>query len=235
MHHQRIRILTSLLIFHLFIFSLSAQDSRIVPNCPMNVIIAVDFSGSEMEYLDEIRTVLLGLTNPFELDEAKMKIGLITFNRGAKLVLPLTDDTEKMIATIKKMNLVRMVYATDIHSAIDLANKEFRRNSKQGVPKYFILVSDGDPHAHSRGYGWQTDLVNMKRLKAGDKEKEVDPVHVFTLYTGSMSPQTSRFGETVRKASIRHMGKMASDMHSFFYFEDYPILLEYLLKISNCL
>lgn len=216
-------------------FQLKAQKGRIVPNCPMNIIIAIDFSGSEREYLDEIRTALLAITTPFELDEAKLKIGIITFNRGAQLVLPLTDDTQKMDEAIHELRIARMVYATDIHSAIALADREFRRNSKTGVPKFFVLISDGDPHAHFRGRGWQEDLINMDRLKAGDPKVKEDPIRVFTLYTGSLSPFQSRFGESVRKASIRHMKVMATDEKSFFYFTEYPQLAEIFFKISNCL
>lgn len=224
-------------IFLAFIFAspLTAQDERIVPNCPMNIIIAIDFSGSERAYLDEIRTVLLALTDPFELDEAKLKIGIITFNRGARFALPLTSNTQEMVDAIHELRIARLVYATDIHSAIALANQEFAKHLKSSVSNYFVLISDGDPHAHRRGYGWQTDLINMDRMKAGDPTKNIDPIHVFTLYTGSMSPYRSRFGEAVRKASINHMKTMASDEKSFFFFNEYPSLVEYFLRISNCL
>jgi hypothetical protein len=201
----------------------------------MNIVIALDFSGSERAYLDEIRTALIALTSPFELDETNLKIGIITFNRGARVVLPLTDDTQKMDAAIESLNIVRMVYATDIHAAIELAGREFRLHSEAGVPKYFVLVSDGDPHAHSRGFGFQADLVNMERLKSGDPEADADPIHVFTIYTGRLSPFQNRFSEAVRKASIHHMQVMASDEQSFFYFEQYPMLVEFFERISNCL
>ena len=235
MWYPKLNIFNFLLFLSLFSLPLSAQKGRIVPNCPMNIIIAIDFSGSERDYLDEIRTALLALTTPFELDEAKLKIGIITFNRGAQLVLPLTSDTEKMDDAIQSLRIARMVYATDIHASIELANQEFTRNSKTGVPKFFVLISDGDPHAHARGFGWQSDLINIKRLKAGDPTSYVDPIHVFTLYTGSMSASRSRFGEPIRKASINHMKEMANDKDSFFYFDEYPSLAEFFFKISNCL
>lgn len=236
MRYQYLAISTIIWCVFLCLPKLSAQDDRIVPNCPMNIIIAIDFSGSERAYLDEIRTALLALTDPFELDEAKLKIGIITFNRGARFVLPLTDDTDKMVNTIETLRMVRLVYATDIHSAIELANKEFAQHLKSSVSNYFVLISDGDPHAHFRGRGWQEDLINMDLLKKnGDPSKEIAPIHVFTLYTGSMSAHRSRFSETVRKASINHMKVMASDEESFFYFDEYPSLVEFFLKISNCL
>ncbi len=228
-------ILTFLLCFSFFSQELSAQKGRIVPNCPMNIIIAIDFSGSERAYLDEIRTALVALTEPFELDEAKLKVGIITFNRGAQLVLPLTGDTQKLDEAIHDLRMARLVYATDIHAAIDLANKEFSKHSERSVYNYFVLISDGDPHAHARGHGWQADLINIDRLKAGDPSINMEPIHVFTLYTGSMSPFRSRFGGTVEKASVNHMKKMATDGKSFFYFEQYPELVEYFLRISNCL
>ena len=213
----------------------SAQSRRILPSCPMDIIIAVDFSGSEREYLGEIRTALHALTGSFELSEANLKIGIITFNRGAQLFLPLTGDTRKMDAEIAALSIPTMVYATDIHAAIELAGQEFRLNSAASIPKYFVLISDGDPHAHMRGFGFQSDLVNAERLKSGDPDAEVDPVHVFSLYTGRLSPFQDRFSEAIRKAAIHHMQAMASDELSFFYYEQYPMLVEFFERIGNCL
>ncbi len=230
-----LRTLILLGLTYLFALQLSAQSKRIHPNCPMDIIIALDFSGSELDYVDEIRTALEALTAPFELSETNMKIGIITFNRGAQVVLPLTGDTQKMIDAVQALNIARMVYATDIHSAVDLANKEFQRRSKPGVSKYFVLISDGDPHAHSRGYGFQSDLTNMEILKSGDSEKEIDPVYTFSLYTGRLSPYQRRFSEDIRKASINHMRALASDKHSFFYYDQYPMLVEIFERIATCL
>lgn len=233
MHPKILRLILCFSVFNLLAVHLFSQSKRIQPTCPLNIIIAVDFSGSEWAYLDEIRTALHALTSPFELDEANLKIGIITFNRGAEVVLPLTGDTQKMDEAIDKLDMVRMVYATDIHAAIEMAGREFRRNAEPGIPKYFVLISDGDPHAHARGFGFQADLVNMEHLKLGDAE--TDPVHAFTLYTGRLSPYHNRLSEAVRRASINHMKKMASDEQSFFYFEQYPMLVEFFERISNCL
>jgi hypothetical protein len=230
-----LRLALLLFIFGLFFSRLSAQQERVKASCPMNIVIALDFSGSERAYLEEIRTVLLALTSTYELSENNLKIGILTFNRGAQRILPLTGDTEKLDAAIEELRIPTTVYATDIHSAIEMANEEFRLRSIVGVPKFFVLVSDGDPHAHSRGYGFQEDLINMDLIKAGDADNEVEPVHVFTLYTGRLSPFQNRFSEEVRRASIRHMQHMASDPGSFFFYEQYPLLVEYFERIAHCL
>lgn len=225
-------LLTVFLVLH---HGLSAQVRRVQPSCPMHLIIALDFSGSEREYLGEIQTVLHALTGTFELSETNLKVGIITFNRGARMVLPLTGETSRLEAALEALSIPRTVYATDIHDAIELGYREFQRHSTISIPKYFVLVSDGDPHAHSRGYGFQADLTNMERLKSGDREKEIDPVHVFTLYTGRLSPFQNRFSEDIRRASIRHMQKMASDRESFFFYEQYPLLVEFFERVTNCL
>lgn len=234
------RILLCLITIPLFVLSslasLNAQDNdRVHPTCPMDIIVAIDFSGSERDYLNEIRTALLAITGPFELHEEHMKIGIITFNWGARAVLPLCGDTDKMNVVIEELRIPRMVYATDIHAAIELAYEEFRLRSAPGVRKYFVLISDGDPHAHMRDHGFQADLVNVERLKVGDLQTAVDPVHVFTLYTGRLSPYRDRFSEDVRKASINHMKAIASDKDSFFWYEQYPLLVDIFERIGNCL
>lgn len=235
MYRTTFRFAFVLIVIGLFCSRVSAQTERVQASCPMNIVIALDFSGSERAYLDEIRTVLLALTSTYELSETNLKIGIITFNRGAQRVLPLTGDTKELNAAIEELRIPTTVYATDIHSAIEMANEEFQLRSILGVPKFFVLVSDGDPHAHSRGYGFQADLINMELIKAGDPDNEVEPVHVFTLYTGRLSPFQNRFSEEVRKASIRHMKEMASDPGSFFFYEQYPLLVEFFERIAHCL
>ncbi len=215
-------------------FGLSAQTTRIHPSCPFHLIIALDFSGSEREYLSEIQTALHALTSNFELHEHHLKVGIITFNRGAKVVLPLTGETEKMDSVIQALRISRIVYATDIHSGIELAEQEFRRYSESNIPKYFVLISDGDPHAHRRGFGFQQDLINMTRIKTGNREQKIDPVHVFSLYTGRLSPFRNQFSEDIRKASIEHMQALASDKESFFFYEQYPMLVDFFARIANC-
>lgn len=213
----------------------NGQSERVLPNCSMHIIIALDFSASERAYLDEIQTVLLALTSRFELHPSSLRIGIISFNRGAQIILPLTGDTGKLEETIAELRIPVSVYATDIHAGIELANREFRKNSDPSVPKFFVLVSDGDPHAHSRGYGFQADLKKIEKLRKGDASQNIDPVHVFCIYSGRDTPFNDRFSENVRKASIIHMQKMASDPSSFFFFEQYPELVSMLEDLSSCL
>ena len=234
LHHFRyVLILAS---FFLLFSELRAQHSeRILPNCPMDIIIALDFSASERAFIDEVQTVLYAITSRFELHPNSLKIGIVSFNRGAQLILPLTGDTDSLIQAIDELMIPMSVFATDIHAGIELANQEFRRASKASVQKFLVLVSDGDPHAHSRGFGFQQDLVSIEKLKYGDPTERVDPVHVFSLYSGEVYPSRNDFREYVRQESIRHMQKMSSNRESFFFFEDYPELVNLFEQISSCL
>lgn len=232
---MHLRILSLLLILSLgFNPSILAQTNRTLPNCPMHIIIALDFSASERGFLDEIQTVLYALTDRFELDPGNLRIGLISFNRGAQLIMPLSGETHLLEETINQLRIPLNVYATDIHAGIELANSEFKRHSVPSVPKFFILVSDGDPHAHARGFGFQADMASIQKLKAGDASNDIDPVHVFSIYSGKESAFENRFSEDVRIASILHMKRLASDKNSFFYFDEYPELVNFLEVVSNC-
>jgi len=231
--HLRIAIL--IISFFCHSYNLRSQTIRIQPSCPINIIIAVDFSGSELAYMDQIHRVLKDLTGTFELDSMNLKIGIITFNRGAELVLPLTSDTQKMDQVIDALRLERLVYATDIHASIELAYREFSQNSPRGIPKYFVLISDGDPHAHERGFGFQADLRNIEMLKAGDPSNGIEPVHVFSLYTGGNSSFRYNFGADIIQASINHMKTLASDEQSFLKFEEYPRMISFFKMVSSCM
>ena len=233
-----------LVIFRIYLFFLllfqctflpGQEGDRVLPNCPMHVIIAMDFSASERAFIDELQTVLLALTDRFELHPNSMKIGLISFNRGAQMIQPLTGDTQQLENTIKELRIPISVFATDIHAGIEMANEEFRKNSMESVKKFFILISDGDPHAHSRGFGFQQDLTSINRLKLGETVNHVDPVHVFSLYSGETVPFQDPWSEEVRMLSIKHMQQLASSADDFYFFDEYPKLVNILEQISSCL
>lgn len=151
------------------------------------------------------------------------------------MIMPLSGSTEDLEATIEELRIPTSVYATDIHAGISLAQKEFEQNSLKSVPKFFVLVSDGDPHAHSRGFGYQHDILNIEYMKKGNPDKDVDPVHVFTLYSGETIPYQDEYSEEVRMAAIKHMQRLASDRESFYFYEEYPELVNLFEQISNCL
>lgn len=215
--------------------TLQAQSDRILPNCPMDIIIALDFSASERAFIDEVQTVLYAITSRFELHPNSLKIGIISFNRGAQLILPLSGNTDSLIHAIDGLRIPTSVFATDIHAGIDLARREFRIHSEKSIQKFFVLVSDGDPHAHSRGFGFQEDIVSINKLKDGDPSEKIDPVHVFGLYSGSIFPQRNDYQEFVRMQSIRHMQQLSNDKKSFFFFDEYPELVNLFEVISSCL
>lgn len=230
-----IRLYLLITPFLLFSKKGTAQSGTVVPNCPFHLIIAVDFSGSESEFLDELQTALVALTDKFELDSENMKIGLISFNRGAQLLHPLSGDNFNLRQTINNLRIPTRVYATDIHWGIALAEEQFRKNSKPGIPKYFVLISDGDPHAHARGRGYQYDLINADKLKSFSYNGIKDPVHIFSLYTGRTEPFLSPYEEVIREASIDHMRKIASDARSFYFFEELGSLVRFFEEVGICL
>ncbi len=232
--HLRRVVMCTLILGQAWFGSVEAQE-RVLPNCPFHVIIALDFSASERAFLDEIQTALWALTDRFELNPHSLKMGLISFNRGAQMVLPLTGDRGRLDSTIQQLQIPLRVYATDIHAAFELAQKEFEENSEPGVPKFFILVSDGDPHAFARGFGFSADLSLANNLKTGQSEGDLDPVHIFSLYSGEERPYNDDESEWIRQQAVRHMKKLASDDQSFYFFEDYPKLINVMEQISSCL
>ncbi len=209
-----------------------AQD-RVLPNCPFHLIIALDFSASERAFIDEIQTALYALTNRFELHPHSLKMGIVSFNRGAEMILPLTGERVEMDHAIKHLYMPLRVYATDIHAGLELAGKEFEEHGQAGVPRFLVLVSDGDPHAHSRGFGFREDLRQAALLKKGADGD--DSIHIFSLYTGEEHRYSDQESEWVRRQAIEHMRQLASDQESYFSFKDYPDLINLIEQISSCL
>lgn len=219
----------------LFFINHSFAQERVLPNCPIHLIIALDFSASERAFLDDIQTALWALTDRFELHPHSFKMGLISFNRGARIISPLTGDRVELDDAIKRLQIPLRVYATDIHASFELAQDEFELRSIKGIPKFLILISDGDPHAFARGSGFLADLSLAKALKSSHLDDEDTGVHIFSLYSGEERPFSDSKSEYVRKQAIQHMKKLASDEQSFYLFEEYPDLINVLEQISSCL
>lgn len=229
------RILTILYLMLMSLHAMQAQEDKYTPNCPIHIIIALDFSASELDFVYKLQQALLGISRKFELHPTNLKIGIITFNRGADIVLPLTGQSEKLDSAINALAIPYMVFATDIHSAIESAYFDFKNNSMKGIPKYLVLVSDGDPHAHLRNRGFQQDIINADFLKKGNEEDHMDPIHIISLYSGQETADENAFDENIRQKSIDHMKKLASDSQSFYNFNELPSLVHFFVKISSCM
>lgn len=68
---------------------------------PFDLVLLIDLSGSTQKMLDLIKNA----TNKFiERKRPADKLGIVTFAQDATLVSPLTDDSEKLLASVKKMS-----------------------------------------------------------------------------------------------------------------------------------
>jgi VWFA-related protein len=69
-------------------------------DAPFDLVLLIDLSGSTEKMLDLIKNA----TNKFiERKRPTDKLGIVTFAQEATLVSPLTDDREKLLASVKKM------------------------------------------------------------------------------------------------------------------------------------
>lgn len=229
------RLITTLCLLLMCFTTMKAQDEKYTPNCPIHIIIALDFSASELGFVHKLQQALTGISKKFELHPTILKIGIITFNRGADIVLPLTGESDKLDEAINALSNPYMVFATDIHAAFESAYFDFKNNSVPGIPKYLVLVSDGDPHAHLRGRGFQQDLINADYLKKGNLEDNMEPIHIISLYSGQETEDENDFDEQIRMESMNHMRRLASDASSYYNFNELPSLVNFFVKISSCM
>jgi len=79
------------------------------------------------------------------------------------------------------------------------------------------------------------DLSIANALKSGSSDLRSDPVHIFSLYSGERRPFSDQESEWIRLQAVKHMRKLASDEHSFYFFEEYPELINVIEQISSCL
>ena len=208
------------------------QDFKFLPNCPLHIIIALDFSASEVDFVYKLQDALSGITKKLQLHPSNLRIGIITFNRGADMIVPLTGVQEQLERGIATLQLPYLVFATDIHESIKLAALEFKQNSVTGVPKYFVLVSDGDPHAHMRGRGFQEDIIWSEQMKNGKATGEL--IHMISVYSGRENNFNDEFDEAVRKASYRHMQNLASSEDDVYSFGEMDRLVRFFIQRGSC-
>lgn len=224
-----------LLLFYLFRpeYSLGqTEQTRFLPNCPIHIIIALDFSASELDFVYKLKDALFGITSKFQLHPDNLRIGIITFNRGAEVVVPLTGNEVQLERGIAALQLPYLVFATDIHEAMKEAVIQFRTHSVPGVPKYFVLVSDGDPHAHMRGRGFQEDLIWSESMKNGDAVGEL--VQIISVYSGRDESYGHEMDENIRKASYEHMVKIASSKEDVYGFGEMEKLVRFFIFKGSC-
>lgn len=229
---------TSLLRIYVAIFffffqeRIEGQEFKFLPNCPLHIILALDFSASEIDFVYKLQDALYGITEKLQTHPSNLRIGIITFNRGAELAVPLTGNETLLQKGIKSLEIPMLVFATDIHESMKLAVQEFRFHSVPGVPKYFVLVSDGDPHAHMRGRGFQEDLIWSNSMKDGSAMGEL--IQMISVYSGQDENYLDEFDENVRKASFNHMQQLASAPEDLYRFGEMDRLVQYLIHKGSC-
>lgn len=111
----------------------------------LDIVFVGDYSGSVGGNEDFVVDAFQAFAKKFQISEADVKIGIVTFDDNAFLVCPLTSDS---VIIRHKLNSLRHIAAnsssgTDITTGLSKADEVLYENGRLHVQKIVVLVSDG--------------------------------------------------------------------------------------------
>ncbi|MFO1459481.1 MAG: VWA domain-containing protein [Verrucomicrobiota bacterium] len=111
------------------------------PPGPVDMVLAVDVSGSSAPYIDDLQKAVRLLLD--RLDLGIHQVSVIAFSSTAAEVTPLTRSRQEILARVDSLKSQQST--TDIAAAIRVAHAELRSNRHNGTATpIIVLLSDGD-------------------------------------------------------------------------------------------
>ena len=135
--------------------SLPAKDTPLVSD----VVFVLDKSTSMKTAEEMITPMLTELEEQVKETEAKVKVGLIIFDKIANVALPLTELNDENKTTVE--NALEMKYGggTNLHAGLVAAKKMLDADeSVRADRKYLVLVTDGITYLYCDGNNYETPL-----------------------------------------------------------------------------
>ncbi|MFQ5514035.1 MAG: VWA domain-containing protein [Myxococcota bacterium] len=108
-----------------------------------------------------------GLVESLPAREA-LQIGVVDFDRKARLVSPLTTDRERVLAAIRSLDRVG---STNLSAGIALALEELEKSARPGSSRVILLFTDGK--------------TNAEKARRAMQEARLRGVAIHTLLLGS--------------------------------------------------
>jgi uncharacterized protein with von Willebrand factor type A (vWA) domain len=111
----------------------------------MDIILLGDLSSSMTGYEDNVQYAFESFVDRFELSDEGIKMGAFVFAENIVKISPLTSDKKLLQVLIMDLKFSIWTQTTDINKALVYTADEFFENGRDGIEKYLIFISDGEP------------------------------------------------------------------------------------------
>lgn len=118
---------------------------------PTDIVLVVDCSGSMLgTHIEKAKTAARDFVEQFlgsngtESSRANVQIGVVTYNKTANRAAELSNSKDELN---NKINTINATYdtGTNIQAGIHTAQTMLGEDTRTGVAKYMIVLSDGEP------------------------------------------------------------------------------------------
>jgi Mg-chelatase subunit ChlD len=156
------------------------------PSGSVDVMIIMDYSGSmEGDALTKSKAAINEFIDILSTNQSNNRIGLATFNENAILQSGFTGQLPMLKATIS--NLPDGNGYTCIKCGIEVANSEIQTNTRSGVNKVAILLSDGNANRPKP----ETNAIQLT-IDTVKQGFDTSKTKFYTIGFNSMGDQTGR-------------------------------------------
>jgi len=159
------------IIFLLTFFLMLYNSNSKAQNCLIaDMMIIVDWSGSEQGHELEVATAAALFVDELPVDEDQLRIGIISFSNGVDDLYKITGDKKILMENLAYLSAIGASGGTLIEDALMVAGKELL--NQRNVPKIILIISDGEIHDINDA------VPTMYRLKT------IMPLSVFAIQIG---------------------------------------------------
>lgn len=156
-----------LLLMSLMLYS---SNSKAQECLQADMMILVDWSGSEQGHELEVATAAALFISELPVRHDMLRIGIVPFSNGIDTLFPLTGDKDLLLEQIAYWSAVGAAGGTYIEDALMISGQQLL--NQRMVPKIIIIISDGEIHDIDNA------VVTKYRLKS------MMPLAVFAVQIG---------------------------------------------------
>lgn len=192
-----------------------------------DIMLAMDNSGSVTSYITTLRAAGRAIVDNLNVDDSKTKIGIVTFNSSAALLLGLSGSRPVVENAVD--NIPTTPYTTNLAGALIKSDIELTAHQRASAVPFVVVITDGNTNACANSVGTSYSCTTLGTTPAAQaiekaealKAKGVTIAAVGVGYLGNIStPTGTKKGDVFLKEDI------ASDPSLYLSVSDWDQLVQ---------
>ena len=148
-----------------FLFFINIQLMGQNNSCTqLDIILLGDFSSSVKDERPTIIKTYKQFVDNLNINKININVGIVLFGDNARTIINLSDNKIKIKNEVNKMDTVDLGMSTNLYSGLELSKQILENYGREGIKKFIILISDGDPNneVNSMNKANEIKLNNIK-------------------------------------------------------------------------